>query len=74
MIKETMSSYLEQYEAKAERVTLHTWTGEQGAQKDHFYITGMPGAPIPGWFRKVLRQKRLADIANFPHTPSCFYD
>jgi hypothetical protein len=45
----------------------------QGAKKENFYITGMPGTPIPWWFRKVLRQKHLADIAYFPHTPSCFY-
>ena len=69
-----MDSYLEQYETKAESVTLHTWTEEQGAKKDHFYITGMPGTPIPGWFRKVLHQKYLADIVDFPNTPSRFYD
>jgi hypothetical protein len=69
----TMESYLEQYEAKEERVTLHTWTDVQGANKENFYITGMPGTPIPWWFRKVLRQKHLADLACFPHTPSCFY-
>ena len=68
-----MNSYLEQYEAKAEAVTLHTWTEVQGAKLENFYITGMPGAPIAEWFRQVLRQKRLADIADFPYTPSRFY-
>ncbi len=69
-----MNSYLEQYEAKAEGVTLHTWTEVEGGKKENFYITGKPGAPIPQWFREVLHQKRLADIANFPYTPSRFYD
>ena len=68
-----MDSYLEQYEAREGCVTLHTWTDVQGAKQENFYITGMPGNPIPGWFRKVLRQKHLADIADFPYTPSCFY-
>ena len=68
-----MDSYLEQYEAKEGGVTLHTWTDVQGAKQKNFYITVMPGNPIPGWFRKVLRQKHLADIADFPYTPSCFY-
>ena len=61
-----MNSYLEQYEAKAEKVTLHTWTEDQETNKDHFYITGMPGAPIPWWFREVLRQKRLASGGPIP--------
>ena len=68
-----MKSELEQYEAIEGKVTLHTWTDMQGAKKENFYITGMPGTPIPWWFRKVLRQKHLADIAYFPHTPSSFY-
>jgi hypothetical protein len=68
-----MESYLEQYEARDGGVTLHTWTDVQGVKKENFYITGMPGAPIPWWFRKVLRQKHLADIADFPYTPSRFY-
>jgi hypothetical protein len=68
-----MDSYLEQYEAKEGGVTLHTWTDVQGAKQKNFYITGMPGASIPSWFRKVLRQKHLADIADFPCPPSCFY-
>ena len=68
-----MESYLEQYEAREGAVTLHTWTEVQGAKKENFYITGMPGTPIPQWFRNVLHQKHLADIADFPHTPSCFY-
>lgn len=68
-----MDSYLEQYEAREGSVTLHTWTDVQGAKKENFYITGMPGASIPGWFRKVLSRKHLADIADFPYSPSCFY-
>jgi len=68
-----MASYLEQDEAKEGGGTLHTWTDGQGAKQKNFYITGMPGNPIPGWCRKVLRQKHLADIADFPYTPSCFY-
>jgi hypothetical protein len=68
-----MESYLEQYEAREGGVTLHTWTDVQGAKKENFYITGMPGTAIPWWFRKVLRQKHLADIIDFPYTPSRFY-
>lgn len=68
-----MDSYLEQYEAREGGVTLHVWTDVQGAKKENFYITGMPGTSIPWWFRKVLRQKHLADIADFPYTPSYFY-
>jgi len=55
-------------------VTLHTWTDVQGWKKENFYITGVPGTPIPSWFREVLRQKHLSDIAAFPYSPSCFYD
>jgi hypothetical protein len=69
-----MESYIEKYEAREGGVTLHTWTDVQGAKKENFYITGPPGAPIPWWFRKVLGQKDLADIAYFPHTPSGFYE
>ena len=68
-----MESYLEQYEAREGGVTLHTWTDVQGVKKENFYITGMPGNSIPWWFRKILRRKHLADIADFPHTPSHFY-
>jgi hypothetical protein len=68
-----MDSYLEQYEAREGGVTLHTWTDVQGAKQENFYITGMPGNPIPWWFRTVLRQKYLADIADFPYAPSRFY-
>jgi hypothetical protein len=68
-----MESYLEQYEAREGGVTLHTWTDVQGAKKENFYITGMPGTQIPWWFRKVLRQKHLEDIADFPYPPSRFY-
>ena len=69
-----MESYLEQYEAREGGVTLHTWTGAQGAKKENFYITGMPSTPIPSWFRKVLCKKNLADIVDFPYGPSCFYE
>jgi len=69
-----MESYIEKYEAREGSVTLHIWTDVQGAKKGNFYITGLPGAPIPWWFRKILGQKDLADIACFPHTPSGFYE
>jgi hypothetical protein len=65
-----MDSYLEQYEAREGGVTLHTWTDVQGAKKENFYITGMPGTPIPWWFRKVLRQKHLAGIDLSRDIPS----
>jgi hypothetical protein len=68
-----MDSYLEQYEAREGGVTLHTWTDVQGSKQENFYITGMPGNSVPSWFRKVLSQKRLADIADFPYAPSGFY-
>lgn len=69
-----MEYHLEQYEAREGRVTLHTWTDVQGAKKQNFYITGMPGALIPTWFRKVLCTNKLADLANFPYSPSHFHD
>jgi hypothetical protein len=47
-------------------VTLHTWTEVQGGKKENFQITGVPGMSVPSWFREVLRQKQLADIADFP--------
>jgi hypothetical protein len=62
------------YQAKQGGVTLHTWTEVQGGKKASFYITRVPGTPVPGWFRAVLRQKQLADIAAFPSSPSCLYD
>jgi len=68
-----MDSYVEQYQAKYGSVTLHTWTDVQGWKKENFYITGVPGTQVPPWFREVLRQKQLSDIADFPYTPSCFY-
>ena len=68
-----METYIEQYQAKHGGVTLHTWTEVQGWKKDNFYITGVSGTPIPSWFRTVLRQKELADIADFPYSPSVFY-
>jgi len=68
-----MANYVEQYRAKQGGVTLHTWTEVQGGKKENFYITGAPGTPVPSWFRAVLRQKQLADIAS-PSSPSSFYD
>jgi len=61
--------YIEQYQARDGGVTLHTWTDVQGAKKENFYITGMPGARVPAWFRTVLHKKHLADIAHFPNHP-----
>lgn len=69
-----MASYMEQYQAKYGGVTLHTWTEVQAGKKENFYITGVPGAPVPSWFREVLRKKELSDIVDFPHFPSSFYD
>ena len=69
-----MESYIEQYQAKQGGVTLHTWTEVQGGKTANFYITGVPGTPVPSWFRDVLRQKQLADIAAFPSSPSGFCD
>ena len=67
-----METYIEQYQAKQGGVTLHTWTEVQGGKKDNF-ITGVSGTPVASWFREVLRTKHLADIADFPYTPSRFY-
>jgi hypothetical protein len=69
-----MENHIEQYQAKHGGVTLHTWTDMQGWKKENFYITGVPRTPVPVWFREVLRQKHLSDIAAFPHGPSCFYE
>ena len=69
-----MENHIEQYQAKHGGVTLHTWTDMQGWKKENFYITGVPRTPVPVWFREVLRQKHLSDIAAFPHDPSCFYE
>jgi hypothetical protein len=69
-----METYVEQYQATEGGVTLHTWTDVQGGKKENYYITGESGTPVPGWFRQVLRQKHLADIADFPYCPSAFYD
>jgi hypothetical protein len=69
-----MDNHIEQYQAKRGGVTLHTWTEVQGSKKENFYITGVPGTPVPPWFRAVLRQKLLVDIATFPYGPSGFYD
>jgi hypothetical protein len=69
-----MENYIEQYQAKYGGVTLHTWTEVQGWKKANFYITGVPGTPVPSWFREVLREKHLADIVDFPHGPSSFYE
>jgi len=64
-----METYVEHYRAPAGGVTLHTWTEVQGGKKENYYITGESGTPVPGWFRAVLRQKHLADIAAFPSGP-----
>jgi len=69
-----MENHIEQYQAKHGGVTLHTWTDMQGWKKENFYITGVPRTPVPVWFREVLRQKQLSDIAAFPYGPSCFYE
>jgi hypothetical protein len=69
-----MENYIEQYQARQGGVTLHTWTEMQGWKKANFYSTGVPGTPVPPWFREVLRQKHLTDITDFPYSPSCFYD
>jgi hypothetical protein len=69
-----MDNHIEQYQAKQGGVTLHTWTEVQGWKQGNFYITGVSGTPIPSWFREVLRQKHLADIPDFPYSPSYFYD
>ena len=53
--------------------TLHTWTDVQGGKKENFYITGVSGTPVAAWFRAVLCQKHLVDIAIFPSSPSDFY-
>jgi len=65
-----MEHYLEQYQSQHGGVTLHTWTDVQGWKKENFYITGAPGTPVPTWFRKILRRKQLADIADFPYCPA----
>jgi hypothetical protein len=62
-----MASYVEQYQATYGEVTLHTWTDVEGRKKANFYITGRPGTPVPVWFREVLRQKHLGDIAHLPY-------
>jgi hypothetical protein len=69
----TMDTHVEQYQAKYGGVTLHTWTDVQGDKKENFYITGVSGTPVASWFREVLRTKHLADIADFPYTPSSVY-
>ncbi len=61
-----MAHHIEQYPARDESVTLHTWTAIEGLKKENFYITGVPGTPIPLWFRTVLRKKELSDITDFP--------
>ena len=65
-----MDSYVEQYQAAYGDVTLHTWTEGEGRKKANYYITGVPGTEVPAWFREVLRQKHLNDIARFPYCPS----
>jgi hypothetical protein len=69
-----MKCHIVQSQAKNGDVTLRTWTDVQGSKKENFYITGVPGTAIPLWFRKVLRDKELADIIDFPNCPSRFYE
>jgi hypothetical protein len=69
-----METYVEQYHALEGGVTLHTWTDVQGRKQANYYITGASGTPVPAWFRAVLRQKHLADIADFPSCPSACAD
>ncbi len=66
-----MKHHVEQYPARDECVTLHTWMSVEGSKKENFYITGVPGAPIPLWFRDILRKKDLCDITDFPFCSSC---
>jgi hypothetical protein len=68
-----MDTYVEQYQATRGGVTFNTWTEAQGRKQENFYITGVSGTPVAPWFRAVLRTKHLADIADFPYTPSRFY-
>ena len=68
-----MENYVEQYQSRHGGVTLHTWTDVQGGKKENFYITGGSGTPVAAWFRAVLGQKHLADIAVFPSSLSDFY-
>ena len=65
-----MDSYVEQYQAAYGEVTLHIGTEGAGRKPTHYYITGVPGTAVPAWFRAVLRQKHLRDIARFPYCPS----
>ena len=53
--------YIEQYQARDGGVTLHTWTDMQGAKKENFYITGMPGAPVPAC--------RSVPLVSYPQNP-----
>jgi hypothetical protein len=68
-----MENYIEQYQARHDGVTLHTWTEVQGRKKDNCYLTGVSGTPVAAWFRAVLRTKHLADITVFPASPSDLY-
>jgi hypothetical protein len=68
-----MNTYIEQYQAKHGGVTLHTWTDVEGGKKENFYITGVSGTPVAAWFREKLRTKHLADITDFPSSPSDGY-
>jgi hypothetical protein len=69
-----MANDIEQYQARQGGVTLHTWIAGQGGKMANFSRTGVPGTQGPSWFRNVLRQKQLADLAVFPSCPSCVYD
>lgn len=68
-----MESYIEKYQSKHGGVTLHAWTDVHGLKKENYYITGVSGTAVALWFRTVLCQKHLADIVDFPYSPSCFY-
>jgi hypothetical protein len=65
-----VKNHVEQYQAAYGEVTLHAWTEEQDRKTANYYITGVPGTAVPAWFRAVLRQKHLGDIAHFPYCPS----
>ena len=69
-----MDNHLEQYQARDGGVTLHTWTEVEGRKKGELLHYRGSGTQIPAWFREVLRQKHLSDIADFPYSPSRFYE
>jgi hypothetical protein len=65
-----MDSYVKQYQAAYGEVTLHIGTEDAGRKPAHYYITGVPSTAVPAWFREVLRQQHLRDIARFPYCPA----